>query len=132
MKNIIVEKIEKEIERLLEELTKVDPSSEDYKEITSRIGDLYLTLNKEGELNLHKDKVEIERQKVEDDSLIRVEDINQNKLLNGIKTGVEVLGVIAPLVFYGIWMNRGLQFEEEGSFTSTTFKGLIGKFKPTK
>lgn len=132
MKNIIIEKIEKEIDRLLEELTKVDPSSKDYADITSRIGDLYLTLHKEGELNLNKDKVEIERQKVEDDSLIRVEDINQNKLWNGVKTGVEVLGVVAPLVFYGIWMSRGLKFEEEGSFTSTTFKGLIGKFKPTK
>lgn len=125
MKDIIVEKIENEIERLLEELTKVDPVSDDYKDITTRISDLYETLNKESELTLSKDKLEI-------DSLQKQQELKHSKLWNGVKTGVEIVGVVAPLMFYGIWMNRGLEFEKEGSFTSTTFKGLLGKFKPTK
>lgn len=125
MKDIIVEKIENEIERLLEELTKVDPVSDDYKDITTRISDLYETLNKESELTLSKDKLEI-------DSLQKQQELKHSKVWNGVKTGVEIVGVVAPLMFYGIWMNRGLEFEKEGSFTSTTFKGLLGKFKPTK
>lgn len=125
MKKIIMEKVENEIERLLEELGKVDPSSEEYKEITQRIGNLYENLNKESELELN-------RFKLEEDSLSKFRELRQSKLFDGLKVGVEIASLIAPLVFYGVWMNRGLQFEEEGSFTSTTFKGLIGKFKPTK
>lgn len=49
-----------------------------------------------------------------------------------VKTGVEVLGIILPLAFYANWMMEGFKFEETGSFTSTTFKGLFQKFKPTK
>lgn len=125
MKKIIMEKVENEIERLLEELGKVDPSSEEYKEITQRIGNLYENLNKESELELN-------RFKLEEDSLNKFRELRQSKLFDGLKVGVEIASLIVPLVFYGVWMNRGLQFEEEGSFTSTTFKGLIGKFKPTK
>lgn len=118
MKNIIVERMEVEIERLLDELTKVDPSSGEYKELIERIGNLYETIYKENVL--------------ENDNLTKLEELKQSKIWNGVKTGVEIATVMAPLVFYGIWMNRGLEFEQEGSYTSSTFKGLISKFKPTK
>ncbi len=133
------ERIEMEIQRLLSELEKIDPSAEDYKEITSRITDLYGTLNKEQSLEIDRDRIQCEREKLDTEDYHRTEEgrfklkeLKSSRVFNGIKIGVEVLGVTAPLVFYGIWMNRGLQFEEEGSFTSQTFKGLIGKFKPTK
>lgn len=121
MKQTIIEQIEKEIERLLEELGKVDPSSKDYEELVSRIGDLYQTLNKEGDLKTRNDE-----------KLIKFEEIRQSKILGGIKMGIDIASIVAPLVFYGIWMSRGLEFEKEGTFTSSTFKGLISKFKPTK
>ena len=50
----------------------------------------------------------------------------------GIRIGVDVLGVVLPIMFYSKWMVEGLNFETTGTFTSQTFKGLIGKFKPTK
>lgn len=46
--------------------------------------------------------------------------------------GVEAAGIILPLIFYAIWMKRGLKFEETGTYTSTTFRGLFNRFKPTK
>ncbi len=49
-----------------------------------------------------------------------------------VRTGVAVGELVLPLMFYGIWMNRGFKFEETGSFTSTTFKNLLNRFKPTK
>ena len=48
------------------------------------------------------------------------------------RVGVEVAGIVLPLVFYGIWMRRGFKFEESGTFTSTTFRNLFGRFRPTK
>ena len=49
-----------------------------------------------------------------------------------VRTGVAVGELVLPLVFYGIWMNKGFKFEETGSFTSTTFKNLLNRFRPTK
>lgn len=49
-----------------------------------------------------------------------------------VRAGVAVGELVLPLVFYGIWMNKGFEFEKTGSFTSTTFKNLLNRFKPTK
>ena len=40
-----------------------------------------------------------------------------------IKTG-------AIITFYAIWMKQGFKFEETGTYTSQTFRGLFSKFKP--
>lgn len=50
-------------------------------------------------------------------------------IANAITAGAEL---ILPLIFYGVWMRRGLKFEETGTFTSQTFKWLASRFKPTK
>lgn len=49
-----------------------------------------------------------------------------------IRLGLDVAGLILPLMFYGIWMAKGFKFEESGTFTSTTFRNLFNRFKPTK
>lgn len=46
-----------------------------------------------------------------------------------IDLGVQVAGIILPIMFYGSWMKKGLEFEKSGTFTSNTFKSLISKFK---
>ena len=46
--------------------------------------------------------------------------------------GLEAAGIVLPLVFYGIWMHKGFKFEETGSITSSTFRSLISRFRPTK
>lgn len=46
--------------------------------------------------------------------------------------GLDAAGLILPLIFYGVWMNRGFEFEKEGAFTSTTFKSLFNRFRPVK
>ena len=48
------------------------------------------------------------------------------------RLGVEAVSIILPLMFYATWMKRGFRFEETGTFTSTTFRGLFNRFKPTK
>lgn len=45
---------------------------------------------------------------------------------------ISVIEIGAPMIFYSIWMRRGFQFEKDGAFTSTTFKELFKRFKPTK
>lgn len=48
------------------------------------------------------------------------------------KVGIAAAELLVPLMCYGIWMNKGFKFEETGTFTSSTFKGLINRFRPTK
>lgn len=48
------------------------------------------------------------------------------------KLGIEIAGIILPMMFYATWMKRGFKFEETGTYTSTTFRGLFNRFRPTK
>lgn len=94
----------------------------------------------------HQEKLEelkLNREKANTEHLDRVEamhldDNHKNALLNESKTeryvkiGIAAAELVVPLVFYGVWMKRGFKFEESGTFTSSTFRGLFNRFKPTK
>ena len=87
---------------------------------------------KETELELKhlelEDKIEVQT----DDKAYKEVVAKREMLQTFVKGGIEVFGVVAPIMFYSAWMKRGLRFEETGTYTSQTFKGLFGKFKPTK
>lgn len=125
MNKEIIELMESEIITLIKELSMHQPGTKEYNDITKAIDALYATLNKEKSLML-------EEVKIENDLELQRNVNKDNKILSAIKCGIDIAGITLPLIFYGIWMNRGLEFEKEGSFTSATFKGLLGKFKPTK
>lgn len=48
------------------------------------------------------------------------------------RTGIAVLEIVLPLMFYGVWMRRGFKFEKDGTYTSKTFMNLFNRFKPTR
>lgn len=125
MNKEIIELMESEITTLIKELSMHQPGTKERDDVTKAIDTLYTTLNKEKSLML-------EEVKIENDSELQRNVNKDNKIFSAIKCGIDVAGITLPLIFYGIWMNRGLEFEKEGSFTSATFKGLLGKFKPTK
>lgn len=125
MNKTIIELMEKEIISLIEELSMHDPGSEEYNEISKAIDGLYVTLNKEKSLAL-------EETKLEKTSELEEKTYKDNRVMGYVKTGVELASIVVPVIFYGIWMKRGLEFEQEGSYTSATFKGLVSKFKTTK
>lgn len=54
----------------------------------------------------------------------------KNDRIFGVVKDVALTGI--PMIFYAYWMKKGFKFEETGTFTSTTFRGLFNKFKPTK
>lgn len=146
--------LDSEVTNLLEDLKSCQKGSDEYKEKLENLTKVYSILHKEQELVLESNKIEtdyqlkdrqldIESEKnsvnenlhLADNDVKKYEIDKANKsgnVWNTVKTVVEVGSVVAPLVFYGIWMSRGLEFEKEGSYTSNTFKGLIGKFKTTK
>ena len=48
------------------------------------------------------------------------------------KDGIAGAELLLPLIFYGIWMNKGFRFEEHGTISSQVFRNLINRFRPTK
>ena len=48
------------------------------------------------------------------------------------KLGIAAAELLIPIMFYGIWMRKGFKFEETVTYTSTTFRGLFNRFRPTK
>lgn len=63
---------------------------------------------------------------------IRQEQLSEQKKDRYIRIGIDVAGLLVPIMFYSAWMRKGFKFEETGTFTSTTFRGLFGHFKPTR
>ena len=132
MNKQIIELMEREIITLIQELSMHQPGTKEFDDITKAIDSLYATLNKEKSLMLEEVKIENDAESKLRDSELQQNIHEDGKIWSAIKCGIDFAGVVLPLAFYGIWMIRGLEFEKEGSFTSATFKGLIGKFRPTK
>ena len=87
--------------------------------------------------NLWEADEKYDRRKMEEEAGLRDEDIKRTQISEQIKdryfkVGIAAAELMIPLVFYGIWMNKGFKFEETGAYTSTTFKGLFNRFRPTK
>jgi len=118
MEDEIKKKLDKEIERELDELGHTSPKDEGYGAATDRLDKLY--------------KLKIEDAKAENEVLNTNQQLADAKKDRWIKLAVDAAGIVLPLAFYGIWMRRGLEFEKDGSYTSATFRGLINRFRPTK
>lgn len=73
-------------------------------------------------------KLRIEETKNQKERKLELEESKQRY----IKYGLEAAGIILPLMFYAVWMNKGFKFEEKGTFASTTFRSLFNRFRPTK
>ena len=107
--------LDEEIER---EITAI--KSLDVKERGSaitRVTNLY-------NLRIEEDKAKIDYTAKQDQLADQVKD-------RYFRYGLEAVGIILPLICYGIWMKKGFQFEQNGTYTSTTFRGLFNRFKPT-
>lgn len=62
----------------------------------------------------------------------RKDQMQEQKIDRYFKVGIAIGELILPLMFYAAWMKKGFKFEESGTFTSTTFRNLFSRFRPTK
>lgn len=68
----------------------------------------------------------------ESDNILKKDQLEEQVKDRYFRLGLEAAGIILPMVFYAVWMRRGFRFEETGTYTSTTFRGLFNRFKPTR
>ena len=154
MDNEIRQKLEEEILNKLDNLQDLECGS---KESSIEIDDLVklyklsieerkLELDfdeKEKRIDVDKDRyqqdydiknsglVEAEETRLHEE-LFKKEQLNEMRKDRLFKVGIDTAGIIIPMIFYAIWMRKGFKFEETGTFTSTTFRGLFNRFRPTK
>ena len=64
-------------------------------------------------------------------SLAQLKNNKRQVVKDYVQMSCAVAGVVVPAVLYNTWMKRGFQFEKEGTYTSTTFRNMFSKFKPT-
>jgi len=131
------EKLDQEIARQLEILENLSPSDgEKYELAVDSLAKLY-KLRIEEEKNereeaMEQDKVALETEKCKNDIIEKVAEARDRKFDRWLHFGLDAAGIVVPIIFYNIWMNKGFRFEKDGTFTSTTFKNLFHLFKPTK
>ena len=124
--------LEEQIKAELETLAGFEPGSEEHSKAVDDLVKLY-------KLKLEETKSEVDVEKERDDAIIRGKELDireaelkEAKFSKWFKYGIDLMGIGAPLVFYAAWMKRGFKFEENGTICSSTFKGLINKFRTTR
>lgn len=113
----------------IEKMSKASVGSKEQEVALINVKDLYHLKIEEEKTLLELDE---KKRQSEKDQEFREQQLKEQVKDRYFRVGIETAGIVLPLVFYASWMKRGLKFEETGTFTSQTFRGLIGKFKPTK
>lgn len=80
-------------------------------------------------------KLKIEEAKTETE--LKDFEIKEKQLKEQVKdryfrVGTAAAELLLPLILYAVYLNRGFKFEETGAYTSTTFRNLLTRLKPTK
>lgn len=121
--------LEKVIAEEISNLSTLERGSQEKSAAIDDLVALYKLKNEENKFKLDY----IERQ----ESAKRDEEFKNKQLEEQVKDryfrlGIAAAELILPLMFYAAWMKKGFKFEETGAYTSTTFRNLFNRFKPTK
>ena len=123
------EMLEKRIGEVLDELANTEFGNEEREAVIEELTKLYkLKIDETKSLLDYDEKTQIR----EADERFKQEQMKEQVKDRWIRVGTAAAELVIPLIFYGIWMRRGFEFEETGAYTSTTFRGLFSRFRPTK
>ena len=114
-----------EIVAEIQNLSEMEDGSEEKSQAIDNLVKLHRLRIEEIECELDADEI-VKRRQMEHEQ--RNEQVKERHF----KVRVAAAELIVPLIFYGIWMRKGFKFEETGTYTSNTFKGLINRFRQTK
>ena len=123
------EMLGEEIKAGLSDLASLETGSKEKSEATDDLVKLYKLKIEESKAEMDYLK-EIDEHKRSDQT--KREQLSEQVKDRYFKLGIAVAELVLPLMFYAVWMKRGFQFEKDGTYTSTTFRGLFNRFRPTK
>lgn len=125
----IKELLEEEIKSEIENLSSLEAGSQQHSIAVESLAKLY-------KLKIEEDKSSMDYHEKEESRNTEI-NLKRNQMDEAVKDryfrlGIAAAELILPLMFYGVWMNRGFKFEKDGTYTSQTFRSLFSRFKPTK
>lgn len=129
MNEEIKEMLGEEIKAELSDLSSFDIGSKEKSEAIDNLVKLYKLKIEETKTELDYEK-EIDEHKRNDQT--KKEQLSEQVKERYFRVGIAAAELVLPLIFYAVWMKKGFKFEESGTYTSTTFKGLFNRFRPTK
>ena len=132
----IRELLNEEIKSEIEGLSNLEVGTKEKAEAIDNLAALYKLRIDETKNEMELDEKLLRRiddkEQCERDELVKAKEIEEQVKDRRIGRVIEVAGIVVPMVFYAVWMKKGFKFEETGTFTSTTFRGLFNRFKPVK
>lgn len=134
--NSIKDLLSEEIAEEIQALSTLEAGSKEKSTAIEDLTKLYKLRIEENKSEWEADE-KYNRRVMEDKANMRDDELKQVQIAEQVKDRYFRLGIAAaelmiPLMFYGIWMKKGFKFEETGTYTSTTFRGLFNRFRPTK
>lgn len=125
----IKEMLDEEIKEEIENLSNFELGSNEASDAVDNLVELYKL--KLDQMKMEKEFYEQTDARESEEEFKNIQ-IQEQRIDRYVKIGLETAGIVLPMIFYASWMKKGFKFEETGTFTSNTFRGLFQKFKPTK
>ena len=125
MNKKINEMLEEEIKTQIQNLSTLKSGSDEKSNAVDDLTKLY-------KLSIEEKKLQSDSEERNEEMQSKKEQLKEQKIDGYFRLGLAAAEIVLPLVFYGFWMRKGFKFEETGAYTSTTFRGLFSRFKPTK
>ena len=121
--------LEEEIKAEIKRLGSLESGSHEHTTAVDSLTKLY-KLKLEEDKNTYERLDKIENREIDQES--KAAQMAESVKDRYFRFGMAAAELVLPLMFYGIWMRRGFKFEQDGTFTSQTFRGLFSRFRPTK
>lgn len=113
------ELLTRQLDEEIRKLSTMEDGSDEKTATVNGINQMYRLKIEERRMNEELKAQKVEAQRQEKFAIV-------DRVIEGVKVGVSVVGgIVVPIIF----MNRGFKFEQEGTYTSQTFKNLFGKFR---
>lgn len=121
--------LEEEIKAEIKRLGSLESGSQEHTTVVDSLTKLY-KLKLEEDKNTYERLDKIENREIDQES--KTAQMAESVKDRYFRLGMAAAELVLPLMFYGVWMRRGFKFEQDGTFTSQTFRGLFSRFRPTK
>lgn len=121
--------LEEEIKAEIKRLGFLESGSQEHTTAVDSLTKLY-KLKLEEDKNTYERLDKIENREIDQES--KTAQMAESVKDRYFRFGMAAAELVLPLMFYGVWMRRGFKFEQDGTFTSQTFRGLFSRFRPTK
>ena len=129
MDKSIIEQLDEEVSKLMEDLAKEETPSEEKVKLLDRVETLSKVRNERVKTDSEVIDLEAKRKEEARKNEQKMKDDQKNFWSTVI---IAVLEIGVPAVTYGLWAYASLKFEENGTIRNPVSKNINGRMKATK